>query len=221
MSGNEMTDSVKEQLSACLDGELPEGELDLLLKRLGRDPQLRQAMGSFALVGEVMRAERPVTASAGFAARISAAIATEPQPASDRPQTAADRLPPRFSPVAMRWLKPAAGLAIAAGVAAIAVFSVQPNAPQPEQVAATPSAVTTSSGLADQPTDQSSYTVPTNTASTAFIPATRLTNYVVAHSEYSSPLGMRAVLSGVLADDDEQADAEAVQPAADSSAPQP
>ena len=29
-----MTDPVKEQLSACLDGELPEGELDLLLKQV-------------------------------------------------------------------------------------------------------------------------------------------------------------------------------------------
>jgi hypothetical protein len=45
--------------------------------------------------------------------------------------------------------------------------------------------------------------VPTSTTSSAFIPATRLTNYVVAHSEYSSPLGRRSVLSGVLADDEE------------------
>lgn len=35
-----MTDPVKEQLSACLDGELPEAELDLLLKQVSRDPQL-------------------------------------------------------------------------------------------------------------------------------------------------------------------------------------
>jgi sigma-E factor negative regulatory protein RseA len=221
MSGTEMTDSVKEQLSACLDGELPEGELDLLLKRLARDPQLRQAMGSYALVGEVLRAERPVTASAGFAARISAALAAEPQTATpvatpiDR-----DRSTPRFSPAVMQWLKPAAGLAIAAGVAAIAVFSVQPDAPQPEQVAANPSSVVTSSGLTTQ-ADQSSYTVPTNTTSTAFIPATRLTNYVVAHSEYSSPLGLRAVVSGVLSDDEEQASVETEQPAAESLAPRP
>jgi hypothetical protein len=48
-----------------------------------------------------------------------------------------------------------------------------------------------------------SYTVPTNTSSDAYIPAARLTNYVVAHSEYSSPLGRRTVLSGVLSDDDD------------------
>jgi hypothetical protein len=50
----------------------------------------------------------------------------------------------------------------------------------------------------------SSYVVPTSTsAETAFIPSTRLTNYVVAHSEYSSQLGRRSVWSGVLADDAE------------------
>ena len=58
-----MTDPVKEQLSACLDGELPEGELDLLLKRLERDPGLRRSIGDYALVGEALRSQRPVGAS--------------------------------------------------------------------------------------------------------------------------------------------------------------
>ena len=44
--------------------------------------------------------------------------------------------------------------------------------------------------------------MPTNTTQSAFVPATRLTNYVVAHSEYSSPLARRSVLTGVLAEDD-------------------
>jgi len=38
------------------------------------------------------------------------------------------------------------------------------------------------------------------------VPATRLTNYVVAHSEYSSPLARRSVLTGVLAEDDSDPD---------------
>jgi hypothetical protein len=33
-----------------------------------------------------------------------------------------------------------------------------------------------------------------------------LTNYVVAHSEYSSPLGRRSVLSGVLAEGEADTD---------------
>jgi len=54
-------------------------------------------------------------------------------------------------------------------------------------------------GSMSEETDR--YVVPTMpSTSSAFIPATRLTNYVVAHSEYSSPLGRRSVLSGVLAE---------------------
>src|SRR5437868_1670120 len=108
-----MTDPVKEQLSACLDGELPEGELDLLLKRLQRDPHLRQPLGNYALVGEALRGQRPVIASAGFAVRVSAAIAAEPD--SKR------RAVSRISPATLTWLRPAVGMAIAAGVAAVAV----------------------------------------------------------------------------------------------------
>lgn len=61
-----------------------------------------------------------------------------------------------------------------------------------------------------------SYVVPANTISN-FVPATRLTNYVVAHSEYSSPLGMRTVLSGVLSEEDEAAAAESDEESAASS----
>lgn len=193
-----MTDPVKEQLSACLDGELPEGELDLLLKQLARDPQLRQTMGSYARIGEVMRAERAVTAASGFAAKVSAAIAAE---SASEPQSVVAR-PSKVAAAALQWLRPAVGIAIAAGVAAMAVFSVQPDAPPPAQVAQT--AEQGAEALPASTLDQSSYTVPTNTASTAFIPAARLTNYVVAHSEYSSPLGRRTVLSGVLSDENGQ-----------------
>lgn len=192
-----MTDPVKEQLSACLDGELPEGELDLLLKQVARDPQLSQALGSYARIGEVMRAERAVTASAGFAAKVSAAIAAESQLASRTVSS-----PPKVPAAVMQWLRPAVGVAIAAGVAAVAVFAVQPDATPPAQVAQAGGQVAAPSLPV---TLEPSYTVPANTLSPALIPAARLTNYVVAHSEYSSPLGRRTVLSGVLSDEEEAA----------------
>jgi hypothetical protein len=92
---------------------------------------------------------------------------------------------------------------VAAGVAAVAVLSLQRQGgvdtplivgnetvePAPESFRAT--------------VPEPSYTVPSTTPTGAFIPAARLTNYVVAHSEYSSPLGRRTVLSGMLSEDDE------------------
>ncbi len=185
-----MTDPVKEQLSACLDGQLPEAELGLLLKQLQRDPQLRRSMGNYALIGEAMRGPT-VRASSGFADRIAAAIADQPEVQS---------APSRRSAIAgMRWFQPAAGIAVAAGVAAIAVVSLQPVSVETRQIAATSQPVAVADDSAAP-----SYTVPTNVDATgsAFIPAARLTNYVVAHSEYSSPLGRRTVLSGVLAEDE-------------------
>lgn len=194
-----MTDSVKEQLSACLDGELPETELDLLLKRVGRDAELRGSIGRYALIAEVLqaeggRAEKPAGASRAFAANVIAAIEREPAPA--RPAM-------RVSPAIMRRLRPAAGIAIAAGVAAIAVVSVQRIGLAPQVVAVNQPVATPPAQPEAQSADNSpSYIVPTTVSSPSFVPAARLTNYVVAHSEYSSPLGRRTVLSGVLAEDD-------------------
>lgn len=181
-----MTDLIKEQLSACLDGELPEAELDLLVKQVGRDTKLQASLGRYALIGEALRAQRPVAAPADFAQRIAAAIE------ADSTQTAVTQKPVRSAP---RWLRPVAGMAVAAGVAAVAIVTLQPSdeiaVPAVAQVASNPTEI--------QPAD--SYIVPAGTASSGFVPATRLTNYVVAHSEYSTPLGRRSMLTGVLADE--------------------
>ena len=210
-----MTDALNEQLSACLDGQLPPAELDLLLKRVGREAELRAAIGRYSLIGEAMRAERPAVASRDFASKVMTAVSAEPVPVQapapvTRPnvvQAPATSRPARISPAALRYLRPAAGMAIAAGVAAVAVFVMQPMG-QPDVVPVNaPLVAATNEPAANEAvvaTDaESSYVVPTSTTQSAFIPATRLTNYVVAHSEYSSPLSRRSVLSGVLADDAE------------------
>lgn len=187
---NTMSDPVKEQLSACLDGELPEGELDLLLRQVKRDPQLREALGRYALIGEALRAQGAVAAPTGFASRVSAAIAAEPS----LDQTSS---PPRGSRSRDHWVRTAAGFAVAAGVATFAILVVR----QPQEPAPYVSEVTLTGTQADEP-ETASYIVPASTTS-GFVPAARLTNYVVAHSEYSTPLGRRSVLSGMLAEEDE------------------
>lgn len=187
-----MSDPVKEQLSACLDGELPEGELDLLLKRLKRDPQLRQTLGRYALIGEALKAQGAVAAPADFASRVSAAIDAEP-PLSG---TSGPRL---RSDSERRWTRTAAGLAVAAGVAAVAILAVRQ--PQQAPIAESYVAEVTLTGPQSAEPETPSYIVPASRTS-GFVPAARLTNYVVAHSEYSTPLGRRSVLSGVLAEED-------------------
>lgn len=191
-----MIDSVKEQLSACLDGELPQHELALLSKRVGQDNELRAAVARYALISETLRTGKPVVTSKDFADRLMTRVQAEPVlPAP------LDAPPLRKSAPAMRFARPMAGLAVAASVAALALFSVQragiiPSESNLADTRADTAAVASSAGeAADR------YVVPTTpTTTSAFIPATRLTNYVVAHSEYSSPLGRQRVVSGMLAE---------------------
>jgi len=219
-----MSDAVKEQVSACLDAELPKTQLDLLIKRVARDGELCDVMRRYAFIGEALRGDKPVPAARGFAADIMAALDQEP----------AIRTSMRWSAALTRRLRPVMGMAVAAGVAGMVVLGVQQLGWMPGQsvldeatvlapsgqaggagVAETPASVPTGSApvaLASNGQQRigevsgalrDSYTVPEpgSTSRSAFVPATRLTNYVVAHSEYSSPLGRRSVLTGVLADD--------------------
>jgi sigma-E factor negative regulatory protein RseA len=208
-----MKDALNEQLSACLDGKLPAAELDLLLKRVGKEAELRAAIGRYSLIGEAMRAERPAVASRDFASKVMAAVAQEapmqapvatpiPQRVTEQQPAAAAAHKVSIRPALVRYGRQAAGMAIAAGVAAVAVLTMQPVG-QPELTSSEGQLVAANEPTATEPAAEASYVVPTSTSNSAFIPATRLTNYVVAHSEYSSPLGRRSLMSGVLADDEE------------------
>lgn len=195
-----MVESVKEQLSACLDGELPERELPLLSKRLAHDAELKAAMARYALISETLRTGEAAQPATGFADAVMAKLAHEAPLKSSVV----------VSPTVLRRLRPVAGIAVAASVAALAVFSVQQSGLIPAQTGA---GQILADGQANAPTAiaipevSDRYVVPAQSSNTsAFIPATRLTNYVVAHSEYSSPLGRRSVLSGVLAEGEPQTD---------------
>jgi negative regulator of sigma E activity len=216
-----MSEQILEQVSAFLDGELAASETELLLKRLTRDARLRESFGRYALFGECLRGGAHARLSQGFAARVNRAI--DGEPAVAQPQFARGRR--------AAWWRPLAGAAVAAGVAAVAVVALQQRAIGPavrttaaaqtvgtRQRAATapdlslvpaarfaqPAAVAANGGEA------LSYTVPALVADApAVLPAARLTNYVFAHSKYSSVLGQNDVLNDLLSN----ADAENAGPA--------
>jgi sigma-E factor negative regulatory protein RseA len=198
-----MTDSVKEQLSACLDGELSRPDLLFLAKRLGHDSEARATLSRYALAAEALRTGKPVTLSANFADRVMERVRSEGTAGDEATAPVIEEQPvPGVAPGAPRFLKPAAGFAIAASVAAVALFSVQraglfESSLEVADTAALPAPVVANVDAVDR------YVVPQSrpgSAAPAFIPATRLTNYVVAHSEYSSPLGRQRVVSGMLAE---------------------
>ena len=216
-----MSEQIREQVSAFLDGELPDSETELLLKRLTRDPELRESFGRYALIGEGLRGGTHTRLSQGFPARINRAIDGEPlvvDPATVRGRSTV-------------WWRPFAGAAVAAGVAAIAVVALQQRAIAPALRVALPVTVPNAATLpgagsarytqvaanegAGPPREALSYTVPATVPDApAALPAARLTNYVFAHSKYSSVLGQNDVLNDLLSG----ADAEDAAAAASSAA---
>ena len=121
-----------------------------------------------------------------------------------------------------RWLRRTVGLALAASVSAVAVLIWQASqgllsqGPLPMTVhtaalgtPGTASAVAAANAPHDSPVgvseavpiDREGTAVPADDAGAARMRGPRLADYVMAHSEYSSPLGRRAMLSGILAED--------------------
>ena len=93
---------------------------------------------------------------------------------------------------------------MAAGVAAVAVVALQQRAVAPALRSAVPLTAHTSVP-APASREAISYTVPTTSpaAPAAMFPA-RLTNYVFAHSRYSSGLAQRGVMADLLIEADDQ-----------------
>src|SRR5579864_1249501 len=123
-----MSEQIREQVSAFLDGELPDTETDLLLKRLTRDGDLRESFGRYALIGEALRGGGSQILTRGFAARVNLAIDGEPAQAAAHVQPAH----------ASRWWRPIAGVTVAAGVAAVAIVALQQRAISPRMNGASP-----------------------------------------------------------------------------------
>ncbi len=218
-----MSEQIREQVSAFLDGELPAAETELLVKRMLRDPQLRHSFGRYALIGEALRGTVAVPLTRDFVAGINAVIDGEPAV-----NVVAAAAPPRAARRTPRWWRPVAGSLVAAGVAAVAVVGLQQrtaNAPGLAAVTApvsvgpvavvpvaapAPSRAPVAARLA-RTGEAISYTVPqVRSVAPAFAsgspsPDARLTNYVFAHSQYSSLLGQRDVLTDLIVDVDQPA----------------
>jgi anti-sigma factor RsiW len=203
---NEERDS---QLSAMFDGELPATECELLSRRLGRDELLRARWSRYAAIGAVLRADPTVVVHGNLARRVSAAVAAETQASQRGPR--------------VLW-RNAAGLSVAAAVAGVAILLLRSGVARQDVIltAFTPSVqrlevpqhsapAVTAVNLPTRTTIAApSYVVPPAGAASDGGPvpmSAALANYVVAHSEYASPLSRPHLLSALVASDLAQADA--------------
>ncbi len=205
-----MSEQIREQISAFLDGELPGAESELLLKRMLRDAALRESFGRYALIGEAMRGMKHVPLRGNFTGAINGAIDGDPA----RPAAAA------AARTGQRWWRTLGGAAVAAGVAVVAVVALQLRTPAPPMTAAvtTPPAPIVAVSLPPVAKGREVVGVdvspnPKGNVANA-IPGVRLTNYVFAHSQYPSLLGQRDVMTDLIVDVDQpnsQADASAAR----------
>lgn len=193
-----MNEELDSQLSAMFDDELPAAECELLARRLSRDEQLKARWGRYAAIGATIRAERGVRLNAALAGKVNAAILAEPT-------LGALSAPQRARRSGWRWRQGVAGLAVAAGVAAVSIFWLRGEVPlagssvvarqasPPQVLANTQAALNSAAGQAD------SYVVPrTPAVRPVVVPITELANYVVAHSAVSSPVARRNLLSAFM-----------------------
>ncbi len=166
-----MKDKLHEQLSALVDDELDTNEQALLVRQLIKDDSLRQQFARYQVISDTLKGDLPDRVDPGFHSRIQTALQNEAVPGVSRLN---------------RLLKPAAGLAIAASVAVVAVFSLQSvreTAPQSVPTVASAPAPSDYIRAEGQP-------APARQASNV----RNLDAYLVNHNEFAANRGIQGVL---------------------------
>jgi anti-sigma factor RsiW len=174
-AGPDSAPRVDEQLSAWLDDELPDGELELLARRLAQGPELRARAARYALIGSCLRGS-PVASLAGelsalrLGDRVRAAVEGSSGPAR---QEKTGRRIGRWSPYA-----------IVAGVAVLAVALVP----------------LVRMAIYPVPVDRLSAesAVPQAVATNASLSSDRMTSYLMYHGEYSGMLSAKVTDSNII-----------------------
>ncbi|MGV8834532.1 sigma-E factor negative regulatory protein [Cellvibrio sp.] len=132
-----------ESLSALMDNQASELEIQRLLKALDADPELKSTWSRYQIASAGLKKDLPVMASSNFAARISAAIDAEETYSLQLPaaaQTVVNQTPVgNVVAMPLRWWQQAGRVAVAASVAGALIVGVQQYqavAPQSAEFAA-------------------------------------------------------------------------------------
>ena len=165
-----MNDAIKTQISAFVDGELPDNEAELLLRRMSQDSELRQQAAEYLCMGRAIRGERSVVGIGQLRGRISAAL-------DDK-----EFLQEFDVAVTTRsgFMRPLAGVAIAATVALAALLGLQQLSAVPD---ANPPA--TDGAVAENVVDRA-YTEPQ-------LADDQLRDYYLRHSATASYFGASSI----------------------------
>jgi len=167
---------INEKLSAFIDGELEPAEADHLISEILDNDELRSCWANYHLIGHSMQSEK-TNNGIDLSASISEALSNEPTVFA--PQRRKLVMPAAF--------KQAAGMAIAATVAAVAVLMVQPE----EQNLFNPGGSASVAAVTPVTTNQDVIPVAVNGVNWSVKQpsvASKLNAYLVNHNDYSTPV---------------------------------
>jgi sigma-E factor negative regulatory protein RseA len=203
-------DERSSQVSALFDGELDAGQANLVTRRLLKDPALRASWGRYAMISASLRGDPLSTGHRGrgdVASRVRASIETE----GPLVATGGAMSTPSATGFPMRSL--AWGSALAAGVAVVAILALRIQGPVATDLTAAvpsqhPAVMAPAAGtwsraapaaqVASRETPAPSYTTPVDLHPGGVRLSAPLVNYVVAHSEYTTPVARFSPLTAVI-----------------------
>ena len=180
-----MSEKRKENVSALVDGELV-SDIETSVDELLKTPQLKDSWARYHLIRDSLKQNVPPQLDFGFSQRVSESIASEPT-----------ILAPAVSNNSI--LKPIAGFAIAASVAAMAILGIQQNhdnansdgqtvvSVQPQSIAESVPLRTVSLSDAGQSQERELEAEA----------RARLNNYMLNYNEYRSQSGFQGALPHV------------------------
>ena len=194
-----MNDDLKQKLSSLMDGEI-DNQAEHTISELITSESLRKTWRRYHLISDALNGNLPALLDWDLTGKIASEIAKEPIPIAG------------YRVVTRRFLRPAAGLAIAASVAAIAILGIQQNSDRTQE--------RTPIQLADTQLPQinaniSSYTFPASSNAVSsqientgdVEPNLRLNSYLVNYNEIrTSQTGVQGIIPYVriIANDDDK-----------------
>lgn len=173
-----MSEKTDEWFSALVDGELSSQAQANLIPKLHRDPELRGRWSSYHLIRDTLRNNLPPRMCHGLAERVAQALDDEPNVLAPR----------RFSWPSFR--RQAAGLGIAATIAAVAILAV----PNTTQEPGGPEVVASAAKSAPDPEPAEPGVAADNWNSPSQSVDYKLSGYLVNHNEYSVVSGIQGAL---------------------------
>jgi sigma-E factor negative regulatory protein RseA len=184
----EMSTDSKEHLSELMDGEIGGETGRFILRRLEASSELRGAWARYHLIRDCMRYQDRSFAHTELSVRVRQAISSAPDPAEAGVASSG-----------RRWLRPVAGLAVAATVALMAVVAVSPNlqhtaVPAGDQAAAIPAAPFTSPNILARGPASTSYSQVSVLGDAA---ARKMNSYLLRHYQVAGSSGGKGFVSFV------------------------